>query len=621
MADGVDTVVPVESPAWRMQIDTVEVLDGAMQMSDRTVRPAASYELSKIQVRLSPVSNDPALPIAMVASAAMGKRSSASVSGLMTQEPFAANLDLTLRDMDLKLSQPYLKTGVPVKLASGSMSLGGKVKLRKTRPNTVFDGRATVTGLALQDSAGDSLLAWQSLKATGVHMTAAPNLLRIKQIAVERPFARIAISKDRLLNLTTLVPPTDTMAADTATTPYEIQEVAFTNGEIDFSDESLILPFRTRIDSTWGTIRDVASFGGTVGTLQMEGRIDDYGLARANGTIRANDPFAATDIRADFRNVEMVSLTPYSAQFAGYSITRGKLDVDLDYHIKDRQLKADHKIVATDLTLGASVEGGESPGFLVKLAISLLKDKEGRIKLDVPVEGSVDSPEWSYKGVMWQAVKQILSKIATAPFRLLGKLFGIGGDDVELVDFDPGRSDVIPPEREKLDSLAAEMGRKPELLLSVEGRYDSISDVAALREASLQREIATRRDSLGKKGQEDTSTTMLARILESLFESQFGKPARDSLESGLKEAWKRDTTRTSKKYDPAGYYTEMRTRLLAVQPVEAGALEELGRARSVAVIAAVTSGGLVDSSRVAVEEPVPVKKKKAGLYGDRKSVV
>ncbi len=603
------TTVPSKPSApWQVRLDSLALTGGSVHLTDHLVQPAAKVDVRDIRVALSPVTNDSTTPVGIDASAAMGKRSSLSVTGQATQFPFATDLDVSLRDLDLKLGQPYVRAKVPAQLTSGSLSVRGKAKLRKTRPNMVFDGGATVARFELQDSVGDSLLAFRGLKVTGIHLTSAPDLLRIKQIAIDSPFARIAVSRERTLNLTTLVPQT----TDTSTHPYEIQEVAFTGGTIDFSDESLILPFRARIDSTWGFIRDVASFGGTAGTLELEGKVEPYGLSRANGTIRLTDPFAATDIRADFRNVDMTTLTPYSAQFAGYSIKDGKLDLDLEYHIKDRQLQASHKIVATNLTLGPAVEGGESPGFLIKLAISLLKDKEGRIKLDVPVEGTVDSPEFSYRGIVWHAIKSVLGKIATAPFRFLGKLLGIGGDDVELVDFDPGRVDVIAPEKEKLDSLSAELGRKPELTLSVEGRYDSISDVAALREASLQRQIAGRRDSLSGKAQSDTSTTMLAQIMESLYEGKFGRPARDSLEAGFKAAWAADTAHASKKFDPSGYQAELRARLLAAQPVGAGDLEQLGRDRASAIVAALLSGGLVDSTRVKATDPAPVKKKKAG---------
>jgi len=230
----------------------------------------------------------------------------------------------------------------------------------------------------------------------------------------------------------------------------------------------------------------------------------------------------------------------------------------------------------------------------------------------VPVEGTVDDPEFSYKGIVWKAVKQILGKIATAPFRFLGKALGIGGgDDVDLVDFDPGRADVIPPERQKLDSLAAEMGRKPELTLSVEGRYDSISDPKAIRETKLATRVQVSRDSLGKKAQSDTSTSMSARILESLYAADHGKPALDSLKNAFKQAAETDTARKGRRYDPAPMYSEIRTQLLAAETVESAELVALGTERAAAIVATLTAAA-VDPARVTTTEPQPMSRKKSG---------
>jgi hypothetical protein len=304
------------------------------------------------------------------------------------------------------------------------------------------------------------------------------------------------------------------------------------------------------------------------------------------------------------RNILMPNLTPYSAQFAGYAIREGRLDLDLHYRIVNRRLTADHHIVADELQLGEAVAGGESPGFLVKLAVSLLKDSEGRIKLDVPVEGSLDDREFSYRGIVWQALKQILSKIATAPFRFLGNLLGLGGDDIELVDFDPGRSDLLPPEREKLDSLGAELGRRPELVLAIEGRYDSVSDVAAARAASLDARIAAQRDSIAARARDDTSRTVLSDILESLFRAQFGGGALDSL--------RRSFATPAGEAAAAGFYTELRARLLAAQPLEPGLLERLGRERGSAIARAMLTRGSLDTTRVTVRDPVPASRRKSG---------
>jgi hypothetical protein len=609
------TAVPLEAPAdsnpaWDVTVGTLELTGGSAIITDQVPRPAVRYDVSGVTVRLSPVATNPATPTAIEAAATIGKRATLSASGTATREPFAADLAVKASNLDLRLLRPYLGASPPANIVAGSASVEGKVKARDTKPKLVFQGQAGIARFALNDSAGDSLLSWRSMKASGIHYTATPDLVRIRKVALDEPFARVAISKEKTINLMAL---TTMLPADTTKeTPYEILEVDIDDARIDFSDDGLIIPFRTTIDSAYGSIKDIASFGGTPGTLELEGKVEEYGIARASGSLRLNDPYAATDIKADFRNLNMVSLTPYSATFAGYAITKGKLDVAMDYQVRDRQLVASHKIVATDLTLGDKVEGGESPGFLVKLAISLMKDKEGRIKLDVPVEGTVDDPEFSYKGIVWQALKQMLGKIATAPFRFLGKLLGIGGDDVELVDFDPGRTDIIPPERQKLDSLIAEMGRKPELTLAVEGRYDSISDVKAIRSIKLEKRIQAERDSMGKKAQSDTSTSRLARILEKLYVADHGEGAFDSLRDAFKEAAKADSTKKGRKYDAGPFYAEVRDQLEAAEPVEPGELERLGKDRAQAILTALTSSGTLESSRVVATEPMPVKKKKAG---------
>lgn len=603
-----DSTPPSNKP-WNFRLDAFELRNGSATLTDSSVRPAVRADLSRIEVRAAPISLDSTVPIVLSVEGLTGKTGVFTAHGQASRSPTAADIDLSASGLDLTMLNPYLGAAPPATVATGVASLQGKFRQRTRKPMIVFDGRAGLNRFSLNDSTKAPLIAWAGMKVDGIHYTGTPDLLRIKKVTLTRPFSRIAISRERTVNLASLsrmFPEGDTTAA----LPYEVLEIAIADGSIDFSDESLILPFRATIDSTSGSIRDVASFGGAAGSVELEGVIAPHGLARINGTLQATDPYAATNIRLDIRNVDMPTLTPYSAQFAGYSITQGRLDLDLNYRIQNRQLQADHHIVATDLALGDKVEGGESPGFLVKLAISLLKDRDGKIKLDVPVTGTVDDPEFSYRGIVWKAVKQILGKIATAPFRFLGKLLGIGGDDIDLVDFDPGRTDLIPPEKEKLDSLAAELGRKPELTLSIEGHYDSISDAAALREARLQALITARRDSLGKKAQDDTSTTMMARILEQLYTAQFSAAALDSLKARFTLP---DSAAGGKpRLNATAYLAEACNQLMARQPVDPGQLEQLGRGRAEAIAAALAAAATLDSTRVTVTDPTPVKRKKQG---------
>jgi len=70
----------------------------------------------------------------------------------------------------------------------------------------------------------------------------------------------------------------------------------------------------------------------------------------------------------------------------------------------------------------------------IKLAVALLKDRNGVIDLDVPVSGTLDDPKFRLGPIIWKVFVQLLEKAVTAPFALLGSLFG-GGPDLQFIDF------------------------------------------------------------------------------------------------------------------------------------------------------------------------------------------
>ena len=138
-----------------------------------------------------------------------------------------------------------------------------------------------------------------------------------------------------------------------------------------------------------------------------------------------------TDIRVQFAGVDMTSVTPYSGRFAGYKIEKGKLSIDVTYHVENRQLEAKQKFVIDQLQLGEKVESPDAVSLPLKLAVALLKDRNGVIDIDLPMTGSLDDPKFRLGPLIWKAFVGLLTKIATAPFALLGKLFG-GGEEDEL---------------------------------------------------------------------------------------------------------------------------------------------------------------------------------------------
>jgi hypothetical protein len=124
----------------------------------------------------------------------------------------------------------------------------------------------------------------------------------------------------------------------------------------------------------------------------------------------------------------------------------------------------------------------------VLLAVALLKDRNGVINLDLPIEGTLDDPQFSVWGIIVQIVVNLITKIVTAPFAVLGALAGGGGgEQLAYIEFAPGRAEVSPAAETKLRSLAKALGDRPSLKLDAAGRAVPDIDRDGLKRAALDR--------------------------------------------------------------------------------------------------------------------------------------
>ena len=149
----------------------------------------------------------------------------------------------------------------------------------------------------------------------------------------------------------------------------------------------------------------------------------------------------ALDIEAEVKGFDLSAVSAYSGKYVGYGIRKGKLSAKLNYKIEDRKLSASNNIFLDQLTFGDPVESPDAIKAPVLLAVALLKNGRGEINLDLPVSGTLDDPQFSIGGLVFQAIMNLLGKAITAPFALLGSMFG-GGEELAWLEFDAGRAGI-----------------------------------------------------------------------------------------------------------------------------------------------------------------------------------
>ena len=553
----------------------------------------------------------------------------------------AAKLD----DLSLLPAQPYLAGVATLRLDDAALSFAGRVNSDAKDPLR-YRGGVELKRLSVHDTRLDErFLGLESGKIDEMTFESKGLKGRIAALNLKGLYGRLTIYQDGTTNIGAAIaaqaPPSTTAPAPAAVPappapaagppklPFalEIGEVRLSSGTADFADLSLPIPFNAHIAPLVAKVSEIST-SGTAARVDAEGTVDEHGLAKIAGSLDFFAPDRRADIGVSFRNVDMPRLSPYFGKFAGYKIEKGRLSLDLHYILKDRQLESTNDIIVDELTLGEKVDSPDAVGLPLRLAVAMLKDRNGRIQLDVPVSGSIDAPEFAIGPVVWQAVKTALTKIATAPFVGIARLFGFKGKDLEVLEFAAGRSDLAPPAREKLETVTKALTERPELVLQVPGVYDDVLDGAAMKLEKIETAIAQRSEQMP---QDPNAPLLLASerrraAMEALFLERFSREEMDAIAaahgapavaSDPAPAASKKKARRAEVQPPApapaldlvAYLDDLRDRLVAVTEVTADELTRLAAAR-VETIAGffVASGaagyGAIEPERIQTKETV-----------------
>src|SRR6185503_10006670 len=270
--------------------------------------------------------------------------------------------------------------------------------------------------------------------------------------------------------------------------PTSIGTVRIAGGSGNFADFWIQPNYAVSLAGLEGTITGLDSKPGSRAQVKLDGNVDKYAPAKMTGEMNILSQSAFSDITVSLKGVELSTVTPYSGRFAGYKIEKGKLTVDVNYLVENRQLKAGQYFVVDQLELGERVESPDAVHLPLKIAVALLKDRNGVIDLDLPVTGSLDDPKFRIGPIIWKAVVNLLTKVATAPFALLGRLFG-GSEEMNLVDFEPGKAVLDEAGQQKMSSLLKAMQERTQLQLDVPGTYSPEVDRPVLVAGRLDEKL------------------------------------------------------------------------------------------------------------------------------------
>ncbi|MCM8562022.1 DUF748 domain-containing protein [Pseudomonas shahriarae] len=488
------------SKPWQVLLKDVQLRNYQVHLADRQVKPAVALELGPLNVDVQDFDSLNQSPFTLKIDSGLGKQGKIQASGQVNLNPVSAKLKVDTKDIDLRVAQSYISPFIRLELRSGMLGSNLDVNLKSTEPLALqITGRAQVDQLHTLDTLKTrDFLKWQRLVVEGLNYQHG-NSLSIDKINLLQPYARFMINDDRTTNVDDLLipQPADSGAKSTAKSSasnekplgIRIGQIAINDGSANFADFSLTPNFATAIQQLNGQIGTIDSRQAKPASVDIKGKVDRYAPVTIKGSVNPFDPMAALDIATSFKRVELTTLTPYSGKFAGFRIRKGRLNLDLHYVITKGQLKAENKVVVEQLQLGEKVDSADAVDLPIRLAIALLKDTDGKISIELPVTGDLNNPQFSVMPIVWQTLRNLVVRAATAPFKFIGGLVtGGGSQDLGNVSFAAGSSALSKDAESALNSLAKALKERPALRLEIEGTAAASSDGPFLAAERLERE-------------------------------------------------------------------------------------------------------------------------------------
>lgn len=544
-----------DDAGWKIETKQI-ALDGfRFNFDDRAAATPAKTSLSDLSMRADNFSTAKNQRGKVAVRGRINNKGALRLTGTAGVNPVTARLAVDARDIELAPFQPYLVNQVNFVLNGGRLGTQGELTVAATGSGpakVAYDGTVQVLDFATVEKDGaQDLLKWKSLGLGGVHFALSPMQLRIDEVNLQDFYSRLIIGSDGKINLQNLraqnaeketladtksVPPEQpAQAGETAPATEKrvtIGKINLQGGNIQFSDFFVKPNYSANLTSVQGSISELKPEA--PGDLVLQAKLDESAPVDIQGKINPLSKDLFLDITADARDIELNPMSPYSVKYVGYGIEKGKLSFNVKYKLENRKLDAQNQIILNQLTFGERVESPTATKLPVLLAVALLKDRNGVIDVDLPISGSLDSPEFSVGGIILRIIINIITRAVTAPFALLGAAFGGGGgEELSYIEFDYGRANLTQAAEAKIKTLATAMNNRPALKVEISSRIDPTNDLDGIKRASIERKVkAQKMKELGRQGKAPKSVdevqvdkTEYERFLKAAYGAEsFPKP-------------------------------------------------------------------------------------------------
>jgi hypothetical protein len=477
-----------------------------VSFQDAAIAKPVTTTVEPIDVGLTGFSTTPGTQAQADLKLALNKKGTIAVNGPFKLQPLGAQMKVDVKGLELVPLRAYVPANIKLIVTGGTVSAGGNVQIDQPEGQKLkvrYLGNAAVNKFStVEKASSQDLLKWNTVAVNGIDFQAEPLNVVLKEVRLDGLFSAVKLGKDGVINLTNLVekepvlpaakPATEALPTDKTAkappTPIEIDKIKLTDSTITITDQQVTPNYTAKLTNIEGNVGKISSTQTEPTALALKAMLNGHSPLEVSGTIKPLSQDLFADVKIDFKDIDVGPFSPYTAKFVGYPLQQGKLSLDLKYLLDKRKLDSHNQVFLDQLALGTKINGPNASSLPVETAVSLLKNRKGEIKIDLPVEGSLDDPQFSILGILGDVIVNLITKAALAPFSLISSAFG-GGEDLGYLEFERGNPTLSQAAKDKLNKLAQALADRPELKVEIVSTVDAEADKTGAVDYRIKQQV------------------------------------------------------------------------------------------------------------------------------------
>ncbi len=400
------------------------------------------------------------------------------------------HIHIDLENFSIQGLLPYLRQNMRVGSLSGlldaNISINGD--LRHVM-NSIIRGKMSLRSLDMRDDRNELVLAADHLSMDMEEVSFASSKYILNDFSSQGVSTRYVMEKDSSSNFTYLIKGNNTTPPDTIhsgkeskpdSTHLAIRNMELRGIHVEFKDNALQMPFTYDMKDIHIVAKNFDPDKSN--DIYIQGKLGATGMADIHWLGNFND-LSNLNLKINFNSVEISDFTPYSMEYFAYPITNGIMTFSSQNIINSSMLNGTNDLDIFKCNVDKkSQEVKPVMKVPLRLAVYVLKDRNDKIKLNLPVEGDIRSPKFSYKKIIINALVNVLVKVSLAPLDFLAGSMGFNAEQLDAIEFIALQEEYTSVQYDRFNQLSAIILAKPDLSLSI---MQDINYTQAIKEQSL----------------------------------------------------------------------------------------------------------------------------------------